>query len=125
MLLDSSAWIEFFKGTGKSERVGDALKSEESYTCIITIAEVVEWCLKNNLEGRISEYLEGIINGSTILDLNKQIVTIAGKLNHERKKAVKNWGMMDSLILSTALFYNLKVLTKDSQFKDLLNVELL
>lgn len=125
MLFDSSAWIEFFEGTEISKRVEEVLKSEENYTCIVTIAEVVNWCFKNNLESKISEYVEGIINGSTILDLNIQIVTVAGKLNYERKRTVKNWGMMDSIILATSLFYNLGILTKDSQFKDLPNVELL
>ena len=125
MLFDSSAWIEFFKETEKAKRVEEVLKSEENYTCIVTIAEVVNWCLKNDLENKIYEYAEGIINGSTILDLNMQIVTVAGKLNYERKKTVKNWGMIDSLILAASQIYNLKVLTKDSQFKDLLDVELL
>lgn len=125
MLLDSSAWIEFFKGTEKSKRVEQALKSEENYTCIVTIAEVLNWCLKNNLEIKISEYAEGIVNGSIILDLNMQTVLAAGKLNYERKKITKDWGMIDSLILSTALFYNLKILTKDLQFKDLANIEIL
>ena len=125
MLFDSSAWIEFFEGANKSKEVEEVLKSEEIYTCIVTIAEVVNWCLKNNIENKISDYIEGIRNGSTILNLNGQIVIVAGKLNYERKKMIKNWGMVDSLILSTALFYNLKILTKDSQFKDLSNVKIL
>ena len=125
MLLDSSAWIEFLEGTEKSKKVVDVLKSEENYTCIVTIAEVVNWCLKNNLKTKITEYVEGIVKGSEILNLTMEIVTAAGKLNYERKKIEKNWGMIDSLILSTALFYNLKVLTKDAQFKDLPNVEML
>lgn len=125
MLLDSSAWIEFLEDAEKSKKVVDVLKAEENYTCIVTIAEVVNWCLKNNLETKITEYVKGIAKGSEILNLTMEIVTAAGKLNYERKKIEKNWGMIDSLILSTALFYNLKVLTKDAQFKDLPNVEML
>lgn len=125
MLLDSSAWIEFFKGTEKSKRVEEVLKSEDNHTCIVTIAEVINWCLKNNLEIKLHEYVDGILKGSTVLDLNMQIITAAGRINYERKKNVKNWGMIDSMILATSLFYDLKILAKDPQFKDLPNVELL
>jgi predicted nucleic acid-binding protein len=48
------------------------------------------------------------------LGLNELIVILAGKINYERKRIEKNWGMMDSIILATAQIYNLKVLTKDS-----------
>ena len=50
---------------------------------------------------------------------------LAGELNHQRKRIEWNWGMMDSMIAATAQTFDLKVLTKDSQFKDLQNVELL
>ena len=125
MLLDTSAWIEFFQGTEKGKKVGNILRTEENFTSIVTFAEIVNWCLKNNIQDKIKEYIAGIKNGSTILELNEPIAIVAGKLNYERKKIVKNWGMMDSVILSTAQIYNLKVLTKDSQFKDLLSVEIL
>jgi predicted nucleic acid-binding protein len=125
MLLDTSVWIEFFQGAEKSKRVEDILKTEENFTSIITFAEVVNWCLKNNIQDKIKDYIEGIKNGSTILGLNEPIVILAGKINYERKRIEKDWGMMDSIILATAQIYNLKVLTKDSQFKDLPNVEIL
>ena len=125
MLLDTSAWIELFQGTEKTSAVKNILETEDNFTSAITFAEVVNWCLKNSKEGKITEYVEGIKNGSTILDLNEAIIISAGKLNYDRKKIVKNWGMVDSLILSTALFYDLKILTKDNHFKDLKNAEIL
>ena len=125
MLFDTSSWIELFQGTDKSGKVENILKTEENFTSIVTLAEIVNWCLKNKLDNKIKDYIEGVKKGSEILDLNENIVIAAGKLNYERKRFSKNWGMMDSLIVSTSLFYNLKVLTKDSQFKDLENVELL
>lgn len=125
MLLDTSAWIELFQETDKTTVIKNVLERENNFTSAVTFAEIVNWCLKNNKENRITEYIEGIKNGSTILDLNEAIIISAGKLNHERKKIVKNWGMLDSLILATSLLYNLKILTKDSHFKDLENVEML
>jgi len=125
MLFDTSAWIEFFQGTRKGKKVRQFLKVEENFTNIVSFAEVINWCLRNNLENRINSYIEGIKKGSEILDLDEKIITLAGRLNYERKMVVKNWGMMDSFILATSLLYDLKILTKDSQFKDLQNVEIL
>jgi len=125
MLMDSSAWIEFFQGTDKSKVIENILKTEENFTSEITFAEIVNWCLRNNIEHKIREYIEGIKKGSKILELNESIIISAGELNFKRKKIVKNWGMIDSLILATALLYDLKILTNDSHFKDLGNVEML
>ena len=125
MLLDTSAWIELFQETDRTEMVKNVLETEENFTSAITFAEMVNWCFRNKKEDKITAYLKGIRHGSTILDLNEAIIISAGKLNYERKKVVKNWGMADSLILSTSLFYNLKILTKDNHFRDLGNVEML
>ena len=125
MLFDTSAWIEFFQGTEKGKKVEEFLKSEKNFTNAVTFAEVINWCLRNNLENKINSYIDGIKKGSEMLGLDETIITLAGRLNYERKKAVKNWGMMDSFILATSLLYDLKILTRDSQFKDLLNVEML
>lgn len=125
MLFDTSAWIEFFQGAEKSKIVENILKTEDNFTSEITFAEIVNWCFKNKIEGKTSEYTEGIKKGSKILKLDESILVLAGQLNFDRKKIEKNWGMLDSFILATAQIYNLKILTKDAHFKDLPNVEIL
>ena len=125
MLFDTSAWIEFFQGTENGKKVEDLLKREKHFTNVVTFAEVINWCLRNNLENKIKFYIEGIRKGSEIVNLDEPIITLAGRLNYERKKVVKNWGMTDSFILATSLLYDLKILTRDSQFKDLPNVGML
>ena len=125
MLFDTSVWIEFFQGTDKGKKVEKILVREENFTSIVTFAEVINWCFKNNKEDKIEAYIEGIKKGSKILDLDEIIIIIAGELNYRRKQMEKNWGMLDSFILATAQVYNLKILTKDLHFKDLPNIEML
>ena len=79
--------------------------------------------MRENLNGK--DLIKFIINSSKISDLNFEISFLAGELNFQRKKIVKNWGMIDSLILATSLIYGLKILTKDSHFRSLENVEIL
>ena len=125
MLFDTSAWIEFFQGTENIDKIVNILKSEENFTNIVTFAELIEWCLENNKEDKIEIYLESIKKVSKILDLDENLIIAAGRLNYNRKKILKNWGMVDSFILATSLFYNLKILTKDHHFKNLPNAEIL
>jgi len=99
------------------------MRAERSFTSVVSIAEIAEWCLKNNL--RVQEYLRAITKGSVILGLDEQTASIAGTINHERKKTIRGWGMVDSLILATAVSYDLRILTGDLHFKDLPNVRML
>ena len=123
MLIDTYAWIEFFRGTESGMEAREVLRAERSFTSVVSIAEIAEWCLKNNL--RLQEYVRAVTKGSVILRLDEQTASIAGTINHERKKTIRGWGMGDSLILATAVSYDLKILTGDSHFKDLPNVRML
>jgi predicted nucleic acid-binding protein len=122
MLLDTSAWIEYFLATESGNKVKEILKNN-SFTSVLTAGELVNWCFKNNL--RYEKYLEEIKLYSKMLELNEKIAITAGRLNFERKKVIKNWGMADSIILSTSIIYNLTILTKDNHFQDLSNVILI
>jgi predicted nucleic acid-binding protein len=77
------------------------------------------------LKEKAKQYIEIVEKASTILNITKEIAILAGEMNQEREKKVKGWGMIDSIILATATFYNLKILTGNSHFKDLENVEIL
>ncbi|MFH1182123.1 MAG: PIN domain-containing protein [Candidatus Woesearchaeota archaeon] len=125
MLFDTSAWIEVFLGTEQGKTAVEVIKSGKNFTSIATFAEIANWCLKNNSGDKIGFCIDTVKKGSQVLGLNEEISTIAGRLNYERKKAGKKWGMIDSMIVTTAQAYGLKILTKDAAFKDLPDVEIL
>jgi predicted nucleic acid-binding protein len=124
MLLDASAWIELFTGSDKGKYVDVVLAGNEMhYTSMTTLAEVTTWSIR---ERRDTKSLIEIVSSLTkIIELDKDVAELAGVLDVNRKRVVKRWGMMDSLVLATAIKYNLTVLTKDSDFKGLPNVEML
>ena len=123
MLLDTSAWIEFFIKSEEGKKVNKLLESDSCFTVMTSIAEIYNWAWKEN---RYPEKLIGYVKSLTqLIDLTENIASRAGELNFQRKKIEKNWGMLDSFILAVAQIYNLKILTKDRHFKDLPNVELL
>ena len=124
MILDSSAWVELFQGTVKGKEVKSVLEKEENFTSIASFPEIVQWCLRTGRPD-IVPYLSEVKRISQVLALTETIGLAAGKLNYERKKAGKKWGMVDSIIASTAQAYGLKILTTDNGFRDLPDAEVL
>ena len=123
MLLDTYAWVEHFKGSEKGKQVDKLIIDEECYTSILSIAEIAEWCLKNNID--LTYCIDIAKKLSMIIDLDLNIVVLAAKLNFEYKKSIKNWGMLDSLIYATARIYGKKILTGDKHFENLEDVIIL
>src|SRR3989344_7670999 len=123
MLFDTSAWIELFNKTNNYARVKQCLQTKQCYTSIVSIAEISQWARRQNIDGQL--LAQKITEHSKIIDLNNKIAFFAGELNHNRKKAGIKWGMMDSLIVATAHFYGLPVLTKDIAFRNISDTELL
>jgi len=117
MLIDSYAWVEFFDGTPKGKAVEAVLKSAPCHTPGICIAEISEACERRcwPADTIISE----IKKLSTIILPDEKILQASGKINFERKKKVKSWGLVDSIILTTALAYGLNIVTGDKHFKDI------
>lgn len=120
MLLDTYAWIEFFIQSGIGEKIKEILKKNQCYTSIVSLAEISQWCLKNE-----KDYITALTlvkSFSQIIDVGDDIAALAGKINFERKKTIKNWGIIDSFILATANMYHLRVVTGDHHFKNIKDV---
>ncbi len=50
MLLDTFAWVEFFRGTKKGIKVKKILKENQCFTSAISLAELSYWCKKEKIE---------------------------------------------------------------------------
>lgn len=123
MLLDTSAWVEFFIGSAKGRRVKEVLDKDDCYTSIVSLAEVANWALREDRDAL--SLVNNIKQLSNLMELDEDIAILAGKLNFERKKINKKWGLLDSFVLASGAIYGLKILTKDNDFKDVPDVEML
>ncbi len=123
ILLDTSAWVELFLGTEKGKKVERVLTAERCYTSISTLSELSNWALRERLEP--DPFIDKVRKTSLVIRLDEEVAILAGRLNFERKKISKKWGMLGSFILAIGLIYNLRILTKDSDFKDLVSAEIL
>ena len=123
MLFDTSAWIELFMGSAEGRRAAEILHRVNCYTSIVSLAEVANWALKQGKDP--SQFIDTVNQLSDVLPIDRHITVIAGELSFKRKKANKKWGMLDSFVLATGHVYGLKILTKDSDFRDVEGVVLL
>lgn len=115
-LIDSSAWIEYFEGSTEGEKVWNILKKENIYSLSLIIAEVVSKVKRSNKDSDLAYRI--ISSNSKILDITPEIAKEAGLLHAKIKKKVKNFGLVDALILVSARKLNAKILTRDMHFKE-------
>jgi len=117
-VIDSYAWIEYFRGTRIGEKARQYVESGEAATTTITIAELREKYLREGWN-HFDEDLAFITSFTLIVPLEKNIAILSGEINHTMKRRVKGWGISDSIILATARSRSTQVVTGDKHFKEL------
>ena len=123
-IIDTFAWIEYFKASKMGEFAKEYIESENSVTPTIVVSEISRKLRKDieigneTREGRIRR-LEFIRSTSRIVDLDFETAVEAGEINEKFKDKAKGWGLADSIILCTALGLKGKVVTGDDHFREL------
>ena len=121
MLLDTSAWVEYFQATEKGSIIKSFFENNEIvYTCNITIAEISVWCQKNKKD--VSGFVELIKKLSKLLELSEDTLIESGRIYNEQRKINGKIGLIDCIIYSAAQIHGLILLTKDNDFKDMNDV---
>ena len=124
-VLDSHAWIEYFRGTKSGEKVKSFLENHKCFTPMIVLAELSDKYTKEKHDF-FEKDLEFIFSNSVILELSKEIAVNAGKIkNIVKQKYKNNFGLADAIILASARKIKAKTVTGDHHFKSLKNIEFL
>jgi len=121
-VLDTFAWVEYFRGTKKGETVRKCIEEGACATPTIAIAELsgIYEREKNNYWERDLAF---IISKTTIINLDQNIAAQAGKAkNGIREKYRTKFGLADAIILATAQELEAKVVTGDQHFEKLSEV---
>lgn len=116
-LLDTSAWVEFFKGSPLGREVKGIIAGEQVYTSAITLAEITRWVFDNNGDVRFA--LQQIHENSIIIPVEEPILVESGLRYTALRNRNKKMGLIDVIIYITALLHGLELLTTDHDFKGL------
>jgi predicted nucleic acid-binding protein len=115
-VIDSFAWIEYFMGSESGKIAKPYIENGNCVTPSIVIAELSSKYRREKVD--FKDRLNFIRMKSRISVLNEEIAILAGRVYSERKEKVKNWGIVDSIILATADLLNARVVTGDEHFED-------
>lgn len=116
-VLDAFAWVEYFLGSERGEKVKGFIEGSKCITPTIVIAEL---SAKYSSEGKdFANKLKFIKFNTNVAVLNDEIAALSGKLKIEQRKTKKEFGMADSIIYATAIVYNAKIITGDPHFNNI------
>ena len=119
-VLDSFAWVEYFLGSKRGEKVKVFIEGNKCITPTIVIAEL---SAKYSSEGKdFTDKLKFIKFNTKAMTLTDEIAELAGKIKTNQRKTKKDFGLADSIIYATALSISAKVLSGDPHFEDIKEV---
>ena len=124
-LLDSFAWIEYFEGSDQGEKVEKIILNpdNEVLTCAAMVAEVVSKAKRSKKDDDLAFMAMETL--SKIVEIDAELAKLAGSIHAAMKKKFKDFGMMDALLLAAAQQTSAKIVTGDSHFRNMDNVEFL
>ena len=117
VLVDSWAWVGYFKGTELGKKAKDVIESgKKLLISAINISEVYHFLLKYR-DKDAEKLINFMLKSSFIIALDTNIAIKAAKLKH-----IYKMGLTDAIVLATAEENNAEILTGDSDFKNMKNV---
>ena len=116
-VVDTSGWLEYFKGGLNSSKFAPAIKDTQQLIiptiCIYEISKVI---LRESDENHLLQVLAAVQKGK-VIELSPALSTTAAKISLQHKLP-----MADSIIYATAQLFNATVWTQDIDFENLPNV---
>ncbi|MEK6936452.1 MAG: PIN domain-containing protein [Nanoarchaeota archaeon] len=116
-IIDAYAWVEYLTGGRLGEKVRELILSDNEIISLnITIAEVISKVKRK--KGDIKIAYEAINSNSKIIDITPEIAKEAGMLHAEKREEIKNFGLVDAILVITAREIKAKILTGDHHLED-------
>ncbi len=114
VLFDSSAWLEYFFGSEKGQKVKPYVEDSEDaiVCCKINVFEVYHKLLKKQGKEDAERFVSAMLQVAHLDELDSDTLKLAA---HE--KAERGLAMADALILATAIKYDAVLFTTDPDFK--------
>ena len=115
-IIDSYAWVEYLDGSTLGEKVKKILEgNNEIFSLNLTISEVVSRVKRKN--GNIDTAYNAINSISKVAEITPEIAKKVGEFHAEIRKRIKDFGLVDSLILTLARELNARIVTGDEHFR--------
>lgn len=124
-IIDTYAWVEYFTGSEKGKKVRKLFENlmNRFVTLECCLAELKGWSIKNRID--FEDVLKIIAANSEILPVLKDEWINAAIIKHEMVKRIKDFGLIDALLIAKQKKLNCRIITADLHFKNLRGIEFL
>ncbi|MBI2044707.1 PIN domain-containing protein [Candidatus Pacearchaeota archaeon] len=121
-IIDSYAWVEYFIGSEKGKVLRKLFldKNNNFFTVECCLAEIKGWALRNSKD--FSKFFEIIKRNSKKLLITEEDWISSAEERFKQRKTQKDFGLIDSIILSKQKELNCKIITGDKHFKEMRDV---
>jgi len=119
VLMDTHAWIEYFLGSAQGAKVKSLLdnKANVIYTAELSFAELWDWSERH--DANFDQILHVVNSRSTVMPIVASTWIEGARMRHERRKHMKDFGLMDALLLAIHASLGGKMVSGDPHFKGL------
>ena len=117
VLVDSWAWIEYFKGSPPGLKASEIIESgRKLLLSAVNVSEIYLFLLRNKPE-EADKLINFVLNSSFVISIDSKIALKAAKIKQNQK-----FGLADAIIMATAEENNANILTGDDDFKNFKNL---
>ncbi len=117
-VIDSFAWIEYFKGSNKGHQAASYIEGGNGVTPIIVVAELSAYYAREQINSWGADF-QFIESQTALAELPVTVARIAGQTRQKMRKERSNFGLIDAIIYELALFLKATVVTGDPHFDGL------
>lgn len=120
-VIDSWAWIEYFRGSGGAHQtLQQCLEEGNAHTPVIVLAELAAFYAREGYPWRDKDF-EFIESKSSIAPLTPALAKNAGQTRQVMRREKPKFGLVDAIIFETAKSLRASVVTGDPHFEGLPN----
>lgn len=124
-VIDTSAWIEYFRGSSRGAKVRTIIEKSVIGTSILSVAELSDKYEREGMMMDFSKDLAYVAGRSAIILLELEDATKAGQLKQEVRREKEKFGLVDALILLQTRRLGGQLITFDRDFEGLENTKVL
>ncbi len=117
-VLDSFAWVEYFRGTEAGRIVAEELESAAVGTPLVVVAELRDKYVRERVPNW-SRDLSFIKDVTALIPEDEPIAIRAGETkNRMRSEGRRDFGLIDAIVYETAKAVDAILVTGDPHFRD-------
>ncbi|MBW1668195.1 MAG: PIN domain-containing protein [Deltaproteobacteria bacterium] len=124
-IIDTYAWVEYFIGSQLGRKMKELFNNPKNkfVTVECCLAELKSWTIRNHID--FKEIMNIVEANSKILPVSRNNWIEGAEIKSRRMKRIRDFGLIDSLLIVKQKEVGGKIVTADRHFKGVRGVEFL